>query len=75
MNSIYCSKGHENSSGSRFCLQCGEKLLDTPMSYSIQPGLTLGDRYIIVRQIVQGGFGRTYLAEDVNRVRVHCPKS
>ncbi|MEH2338095.1 serine/threonine-protein kinase [Nostoc sp.] len=72
MNSIYCSKGHENSPGSRFCLQCGEKLLDTPMSYGIQPGLTLGDRYIIVRQIGQGGFGRTYLAEDVNRFRELC---
>ncbi|MEH2467433.1 serine/threonine-protein kinase [Nostoc sp.] len=72
MNSIYCSNGHENSPGSRFCLQCGEKLLDTPMSYSIQPGLTLGDRYVIVRQIGQGGFGRTYLAEDVNRFRELC---
>lgn len=72
MNSIYCSKGHENSPGSRFCLQCGENLLDTPMSYSIQPGLTLGDRYVIVRQIGQGGFGRTYLAEDVNRFRELC---
>ncbi|WP_152588169.1 serine/threonine-protein kinase [Nostoc sphaeroides] len=72
MNSIYCSQGHENSPGSRFCLQCGEKLLDTPMSYSIQPGLTLGDRYVIVRQIGQGGFGRTYLAEDVNRFRELC---
>lgn len=72
MTKICCSQGHENSPGSRFCLQCGEKLLDTPMSYSIQPGLTLGDRYVIVRQIGQGGFGRTYLAEDVNRFRELC---
>ncbi|WP_375507108.1 protein kinase, partial [uncultured Nostoc sp.] len=72
MTKIYCSQGHENSPGSRFCLQCGEKLLDTPMSYSIQPGLTLSDRYVIVRQIGQGGFGRTYLAEDVNRFRELC---
>ncbi|MFN6530936.1 serine/threonine-protein kinase [Nostoc sp. ChiSLP03a] len=72
MNSIYCSKGHENSPGSRFCLQCGENLLDAPMSYSIQPGQTLGDRYAIVRQIGQGGFGRTYLAEDINRFRELC---
>ncbi|MEH1853107.1 MAG: serine/threonine-protein kinase [Nostoc sp.] len=69
---IYCSKGHENSPGSRFCLQCGEKLSGASMSYSIQPGLTLGDRYVIVRQIGQGGFGRTYLAEDVNRFRELC---
>ncbi|MHC5675291.1 protein kinase domain-containing protein [Nostoc sp.] len=72
MTKIYCSQGHENSPGSRFCLQCGEKLLDTPMSYIIQPGLTLGDRYLIVRQIGQGGFGRTYLAEDINRFRELC---
>ncbi|MHC5600034.1 MAG: protein kinase domain-containing protein [Nostoc sp.] len=72
MTKIYCSKGHENSPGSRFCFQCGENLLDTTMSYSIQPGLTLGDRYVIVRQIGQGGFGRTYLAEDVNRFRELC---
>ncbi|MCF2151209.1 serine/threonine protein kinase [Desmonostoc muscorum LEGE 12446] len=72
MTKLYCSKGHENSPSSRFCLQCGEKLLDTPMSYGIQAGLTLGDRYVIVRQIGQGGFGRTYLAEDVNRFRELC---
>ncbi|ACC79974.1 serine/threonine-protein kinase [Nostoc punctiforme] len=72
MTKIYCYKGHENSPGSRFCLQCGEKLSGAPMSYSIQPGLTLGDRYVIVRQIGQGGFGRTYLAEDVNRFRELC---
>ncbi|MEH1789069.1 MAG: serine/threonine-protein kinase [Nostoc sp.] len=72
MTKIYCSKGHENSPGSRFCLQCGEKLSGASMSYSIQPGLTLGDRYVIVRQIGQGGFGRTYLAEDVNRFRELC---
>ncbi|MBH8554740.1 protein kinase [Nostocaceae cyanobacterium CENA357] len=72
MHPLYCSQGHENSPGSRFCLQCGEKLLDTPMSYGIQPGLTLGDRYVIVRQLGQGGFGRTYLAEDTNRFRELC---
>ncbi|MBD6616985.1 serine/threonine protein kinase [Komarekiella sp. 'clone 1'] len=71
MTKLYCSKGHENSLGSRFCLQCGEQL-DTPVSYGIKPGLTLGDRYVIVRQIGQGGFGRTYLAEDVNRFRELC---
>ncbi|WP_392534075.1 protein kinase [Nostoc sp. C117] len=72
MTKLHCSQGHENSPGSRFCLQCGEKLLDTFMSYGIQAGLTLGDRYVIVRQIGQGGFGRTYLAEDVNRFRELC---
>ncbi|BAZ33239.1 protein kinase [Cylindrospermum sp. NIES-4074] len=72
MNPIYCSKGHQNSAGSRFCLQCGEKLLNVPVNTGIQPGRTLSDRYVIVRQLGQGGFGRTYLAEDINRFREAC---
>ncbi|MBD2356767.1 protein kinase [Tolypothrix sp. FACHB-123] len=72
MPSFYCSQGHENPAGSRFCLNCGEKLLDSPVNYNIQPGQVLGDRYLIVRQIGQGGFGRTYLAEDINRFRELC---
>ncbi|MCP6760902.1 MAG: serine/threonine protein kinase [Fischerella sp. CENA71] len=68
---VYCSKGHENPSGSRFCLHCGEKL-DVAINQGIQPGQTLGDRYLIVRQLGQGGFGRTYLAEDINRFRELC---
>lgn len=39
---------------------------------NIQAGLTLGDRYVIVRQLGQGGFGRTYLVEDINRFRELC---
>ncbi|MFM7558993.1 protein kinase domain-containing protein [Cylindrospermopsis raciborskii] len=35
-------------------------------------GKTLSDRYVIIRQIGQGGFGRTYLAEDMNRFREYC---
>jgi serine/threonine-protein kinase len=68
---VYCSKGHENPSGSRFCLHCGEKL-DAATNQGIQPGQTLGDRYLVVRQLGQGGFGRTYLAEDINRFRELC---
>jgi serine/threonine-protein kinase len=72
MNKIYCSQGHENPDGSRFCLHCGEKISATPVSYGIQPGQTLGDRYVVVRQLGQGGFGRTYLTEDINRFREAC---
>ncbi len=72
MNSVYCSRGHENPFGSRFCVYCGEKLDIAAVSQGIQPGLILGDRYLIVRQLGQGGFGRTYLAEDVNRFRELC---
>lgn len=68
---VYCSKGHENPSDSRFCLHCGEKL-DAVINQGIQSGQTLSDRYLIVRQLGQGGFGRTYLAEDINRFRELC---
>jgi serine/threonine protein kinase, bacterial len=69
---MYCSKGHENPTGSRFCLHCGEKLDDKINITGIQPGQTLGHRYLIVRQLGQGGFGRTYLAEDNNRFNELC---
>ncbi|NET36996.1 MAG: serine/threonine protein kinase, partial [Cyanothece sp. SIO1E1] len=36
------------------------------------PGGVLGDRYRIVRELGQGGFGRTYLAEDINRFNEPC---
>ena len=72
MTSVKCSKGHENPAGSRFCLHCGEMLVDTQVSKGVQPGLSLGGRYLIVRQLGQGGFGRTYLAEDTNRFREPC---
>ena len=67
----YCPKGHENPPGSRFCLQCGEKL-ELAVSKGIYPGLLLGDRYRIVAELGQGGFGRTYLAEDTNRFSELC---
>lgn len=71
MTQLYCSKGHENPDNSRFCLQCGEKLaISNPQG--VYPGLVLGSRYRIVRQIGQGGFGRTYLAQDLNRFEELC---
>ncbi|MBW4665031.1 MAG: protein kinase [Chroococcus sp. CMT-3BRIN-NPC107] len=68
----YCTKGHENPSGSRFCLHCGEQMLSAPEPQGIYCGLILGNRYRIVRQLGQGGFGKTYLAEDVNRFNELC---
>ncbi len=68
---IYCSKGHENPDGSKFCLHCGEKI-EVSVHQGIQAGITLGDRYLIIRQLGQGGFGKTYLAEDINRFRELC---
>jgi serine/threonine-protein kinase len=71
MTPLFCSKGHENPAGTRFCQQCGEKL-NIPMSYHLTQGLILGDRYRIVRELGHGGFGRTYLAEDLNRFNEAC---
>ncbi|MBW4493157.1 MAG: protein kinase [Oscillatoria princeps RMCB-10] len=71
-----CSKGHNNPTGHRFCSQCGEKL---PAEFSCAPPaaasacqIILASRYRLVRQIGQGGFGRTYLAEDTNRFGELC---
>ncbi|NJL61732.1 MAG: protein kinase [Methylacidiphilales bacterium] len=73
---MYCSKGHENPTGSKFCLHCGEKIESeknqVSINQGIQPGIALGDRYLIIRQLGQGGFGKTYLAEDSNRFRELC---
>jgi serine/threonine protein kinase len=42
------------------------------ISSRLPNGIILGDRYVIIKQIGQGGFGRTYLAEDTHRYREKC---
>ncbi|MBE9192434.1 serine/threonine protein kinase [Gloeocapsopsis crepidinum LEGE 06123] len=66
---MYCSQGHENPDRSCYCLQCGEMLAG---ANNTQPGIILGDRYRIIRKLGQGSFGRTYLAEDINRFNELC---
>ncbi|MGB8698208.1 MAG: hypothetical protein WCD18_02220 [Thermosynechococcaceae cyanobacterium] len=58
-----CRQGHSNSLISRYCHQCGTPLGDGDDLIE----RIVGDRYRIVRDIGHGGFGRTYLAEDINR--------
>ncbi len=63
--------GYDNTIASRFCSNCGASLEEIkspqPASTELQPGNKLRNRYIIIRQIGQGGFGKTYLAEDTGR--------
>ncbi|MDQ2097518.1 MAG: protein kinase [Tychonema bourrellyi B0820] len=42
------------------------------MTNPIYPGITLSNHYRIVRELGQGGFGRTYLAEDAHRFNEPC---
>ncbi len=68
MESRRCSQGHNNPSSSRFCQYCGESLV----GLNIQPNTVLGERYQILKQLGRGGFGRTYLAQDLNRFQELC---
>lgn len=68
---LYCPQGHENPVDSRFCSNCGEQI-EHQASQGIYPGLILSDRYRIVHQLAVGGFGRTYLAENLHRFNERC---
>ncbi|PPS43184.1 serine/threonine-protein kinase [Chroococcidiopsis sp. TS-821] len=65
MTSLYCNQGHKNQKGSRFCIECGEPLW-------LAAGEVLEKRYRLVRQLASGGFGRTYLAENLHRFNERC---
>ena len=50
----------ENSGDRSACISCGQKLLP------------LRDRYHIIRPLGGGGFGRTFLAEDRDKLNELC---
>ena len=62
---VYCSKQHANNQSNRFCIHCGEPL-------PLATGKVVENRYHILRQLGQGGFGRTYLALDKNQSNENC---
>jgi serine/threonine protein kinase, bacterial len=73
---LYCPQGHKNPPGNRFCQVCGQEI-QQPVTekLGIEASLLqklLGDRYRVIKQLGQGGFGRTYLAEDINRFNELC---
>jgi serine/threonine-protein kinase len=66
--SSICSRGHQNPIGNRFCVYCGERL--TPPAG--EGSALLANRYRFLQELGQGGFGRTYLAEDLHRFQERC---
>ena len=62
---VHCSKQHPNQKNHRFCTTCGEPL-------PLNSGEILVNRYRIISQLGQGGFGRTYLAEDLIHSHQKC---
>lgn len=68
---VFCPNGHENPDSNRFCQACGTQIA-VPVHSQVTVGVLLGDRYRITKEIGQGGFGRTYLCEDVNRFNELC---
>jgi serine/threonine protein kinase, bacterial len=68
---IFCPNGHDNPDSNRFCQSCGSQIV-APVNSAMTEGIVLGDRYRITKEIGQGGFGRTYLCEDVNRFNELC---
>ncbi len=51
----------QNPDGTNFCISCGTGLV-----------VLLRNRYRIIKPIGSGGFGRTYLAEDVDKLDEQC---
>lgn len=62
--------GHRLQPGKRFCTICGKQanaaapLIPTSSSGSLPPGLIMGGRWQVIRQLGKGGMGAVYLVHD-----------
>lgn len=54
-------KKPENPDGHTYCISCGVKLVPI-----------LRNRYRMIGFLGKGGFGRTYLAEDIDKLNQRC---
>lgn len=70
MTTRSCSQGHVNQASDRFCPQCGEAL--PTVSAQLGPNDMIHDRYRMLHELGQGGFGHTYLVEDTHRFHERC---
>ena len=59
---IDCQNPH-NPDGTNFCRSCGARL---------EPGKKLRNRYRLIRPLGGGGFGKTFLAEDEDKLNERC---
>lgn len=77
LSKIICRNGHENRKYAKYCRECGSplggdetKTVEPPPTrprtgQGAQIGELLDKRYKLLKTIGQGGFGRTFLAEDL----------
>ena len=56
----YCPKP-DNPDGNRYCQTCGTELI-----------AILRSHYRVIKLLGEGGFGRTYLAEDIDKLNEYC---
>jgi eukaryotic-like serine/threonine-protein kinase len=65
---VFCTQcGAANPSQAKFCFSCGQEVrehVQTEQPGQLKPGDMLKQRYKVLSQIGQGGFGAVYKAED-----------